>query len=267
MEWLTYLLKVTACTVLFFGFYVVVLRKLTFFKINRFYLLVTLLLSFIIPALQLEIKREITVVETEAPVRIPEIKPAAQEPVQLIRPMMLEYQPEVESKIDWMVVMYFIYGGTASLLLLACLWQLLGLLKYTGSYTKNGDGLKLISKTEGFTNCSFFNYVFINHNDLSTADLSVLLKHEQVHVKQYHSIDKIILMAFKAVLWFSPIVVKIINDGLTILASSATYSKNLNTINANKVKLLTKDQQSIIVADSIHLNIETSKAKVFGRKD
>ncbi|NMN39292.1 M56 family metallopeptidase [Pedobacter sp. SG918] len=206
MEWLTYLLKVTACTVLFFGFYVVVLRKLTFFKINRFYLLVTLLLSFIIPALQLEIKREITVVETEAPVRIPEIKPAAQEPVQLIRPMMLEYQPEVESKIDWMVVMYFIYGGTASLLLLACLWQLLGLLKYTGSYTKNGDGLKLISKTEGFTNCSFFNYVFINHNDLSTADLSVLLKHEQVHVKQYHSIDKIILMVFKAVLWFNPIV-------------------------------------------------------------
>jgi len=206
MEWLTYLLKVTACTVLFFGFYLLVLRKLTFFKINRFYLLATLLLSFIIPALQFEVKREITVVETEVPVNIPEIKPLTQAPVQLIQPIMVKYQPEVKPKIDWMVVMYYIYGCTAALLLLTCLWRLFGLLKHTGSYTQNSNGLKLITKTEGFTNCSFFNYVFINDAGLSATDLSVLLKHEQVHARQYHSIDKIILMVFKAVLWFNPVV-------------------------------------------------------------
>jgi len=206
MEWLTYLLKVTACTVLFFGFYLLVLRKLTFFKINRFYLLATLLLSFIIPALQLEVKREITVVETEVPVNIPEIKPIAPAPVQLIQPIMVKYQPGIVHKIDWMAVMYYVYGATASLLLLVCLWRLFSLLKHTNSYTKNGDGLKLITKTEGFTNCSFFNYVFINDEDLSTADLSILLKHEQVHARQYHSIDKIVLMVFKAVLWFNPVV-------------------------------------------------------------
>jgi len=203
MEWLTYLLKVTACTVLFFGFYLAVLRKLTFFKINRFYLLATLLLSFIIPALQFEVKREITIVETEAAVSIPEIKPIAQAPVQ---PVMVKHQPEVAPKIDWMAVMYYFYGCTASLILLVCLWRLFSLLKHTNRYTKNGDGLKLITKTEGFTNCSFFNYVFINDEDLSTADLSVLLKHEQVHARQYHSIDKIVLMVFKAVLWFNPVV-------------------------------------------------------------
>ena len=206
MEWLTYLLKVTACSVLFFGFYLLVLRKLTFFKINRFYLLATLLLSFIIPALQFEVKREITVVETEVPVNIPEIKPLTQAPVQLIQPIMVKYQPEVKPKIDWMVVMYYIYGCTAALLLLTCLWRLFGLLKHTGSYTQNSNGLKLITKTEGFTNCSFFNYVFINDAGLSATDLSVLLKHEQVHARQYHSIDKIILMVFKAVLWFNPVV-------------------------------------------------------------
>lgn len=206
MEWLTYLLKVTACTVLFFGFYLLVLRKLTFFKINRFYLLAALLLSFIIPALQFEVKREITIAETEVPVNIPEIKPIAQAPVQLIQPIMVKYQPEVRPKIDWMAVMYYVYGTTASLLLLVCVWRLFSLLKHTNRYTKNGDGLKLITKTEGFTNCSFFNYVFINDEDLSIADLSILLKHEQVHARQYHSIDKVVLMVFKAVLWFNPVV-------------------------------------------------------------
>ncbi|MGQ7852885.1 M56 family metallopeptidase [Pedobacter sp. WC2501] len=205
MEWLTYLLKVTACTALFFGFYLVVLRKLTFFKINRFYLLASLFLSFIIPALQFEVKREMPMLETEL-VDMPDLKPIQPAPVQLIQPIMVEYQPGVTSKIDWVVIMAYAYSGIALLLFLLCLWRLFVLLKHTGNYTKNSSGLKLITKTEGFTNCSFFNYVFINDADLSATDLSVLLKHEQVHARQYHSIDKIILMVFKSFLWFNPIV-------------------------------------------------------------
>ncbi|SDG24044.1 Signal transducer regulating beta-lactamase production, contains metallopeptidase domain [Pedobacter terrae] len=201
---LIYLLKVSACTALFFGFYMLVLRKFTFFKINRFYLLATMMLSFIIPVLQFEVKREITMVETEAPVNIPEIKPTDQAP-QLIQPVM-EYQPMVKHKLNWMMVLYYVYGTTALFLLLVCLWRLFSLLKHTNRYTKNGYGLKLIIKTEGFTNCSFFNYVFINNVDLSATDLSVLLKHEQVHTRQYHSIDKMMLMVFKSILWFNPIV-------------------------------------------------------------
>jgi hypothetical protein len=205
MECLTYLLKVTACTVLFFGFYLVVLRKLTFFKINRFYLLVTLLMSFLIPALQFELKREMPALDTEL-AGMPDLKPVNPAPVQLIQPIVVEYQPEVSPKIDWLALIPYAYGGIALLLLLICLWRLFVLLKHTGSYTKNSDGLKLISKTEGFTNCSFFNYVFINGSVLSDQDLAVLLKHEEVHAKQYHSIDKVLLMIAKAILWFNPIV-------------------------------------------------------------
>ena len=59
MEWFNYLLKVSACSAFFFAFYLLVLRKLTFFKINRFYLLFALLLSFVIPNLQFTVEREI----------------------------------------------------------------------------------------------------------------------------------------------------------------------------------------------------------------
>ncbi|WP_293312916.1 M56 family metallopeptidase [Pedobacter sp. UBA5917] len=205
MESLIYLLKVTACTVLFFGFYLLFLRKLTFFKINRFYLLVTLLLSFIIPTLQLELRREIAVVE-EVAAEIPEIKPVSPAPVQFIQPVMVKDDQQVVHRIDWSALASYIYVGIALLLLLISLWRVLGLLKHTRGYTKNSDGLKLIPKTEGFTNCSFFYYVFIDGAALSATDLSVLLKHEQVHARQLHSIDKIILMVFKSILWFNPIV-------------------------------------------------------------
>jgi len=202
---LFYLLKVTACTILFFGFYVLVLQKLTFFKINRFYLLVTLLLSFVIPALQFEIKHELVTVDTDPVANLPEVK-MAEKPSQLIQPLAVGHQPETKPEIDWLSLVPFAYGAITLVLLLICIWRLFGLIKYTGNYTETDDGLKLINKTAGFTNCSFFNYVFIDGDKLGDADLAVLLKHELVHARQYHSIDKIILMVFKSVLWFNPIV-------------------------------------------------------------
>lgn len=205
MEALTYLLKVTACTVLFFGFYLLVLRKLTFFKINRFYLLGTILLSFSIPALHFEVKREVVAAETDLVTNLPEVK-TAEEPVKLIQPIMVEYQPEIKPEIDWLSLIPYAYGTIAAVLLLICLWRLFSLLKYARKYTQNSDGLKLITKTTGFTNCSFFNYVFIDGDKLSDADLAVLLKHEQVHAQQYHSADKILLMIAKALLWFNPVI-------------------------------------------------------------
>jgi len=204
MEWLTYLLKVTACTVLFFGFYLLVLRKLTFFKINRFYLLITLVLSFVIPALQFELTREAEMV----PVKIidqPEIKFNEVAPLQFSQPLQVDY-PQQEPAINWFALLPYGYAIISLVLLFVCIWKLLVLLKNTRNYTQNDDGLKLVTKASGFTNCSFFNYVFIDANCLSAPDLRVLLKHEQVHARQYHSVDKLILMVFKSILWFNPII-------------------------------------------------------------
>ena len=57
---LIYLLKVSACIAIFFAAYQLLLAKLTFFKLNRTYLLFALMVSFIIPALTIENKRELS---------------------------------------------------------------------------------------------------------------------------------------------------------------------------------------------------------------
>jgi hypothetical protein len=56
MTTLIYLLKASACTGLFYTFYFLFLRRLTFFTLNRWYLLVTLLLSFFIPQLHMPVE-------------------------------------------------------------------------------------------------------------------------------------------------------------------------------------------------------------------
>ena len=55
MNALIYLLQVSACTAIFYLFYHLLLHRLTFFTINRWYLLATIFLSFIIPVLTIPV--------------------------------------------------------------------------------------------------------------------------------------------------------------------------------------------------------------------
>ena len=54
MTWWHYLLLVNIYLVLFFGFYALLLRRETFFQLNRIYLVTAATLSFMIPLIQAE---------------------------------------------------------------------------------------------------------------------------------------------------------------------------------------------------------------------
>jgi hypothetical protein len=196
MEWLIYLFKVSVCSGLFFAFYLLFLRKLTFFKANRFYLLAALLLSFIIPTLNFQVERA-------APEIVNHVIFQQETPIATGARVST---PIVTQPLDWQFLLISTYKALVAGLLLIAAWRLFQLLSFTRRPTREINGLKLVSKTNGFTNCSFFNYVFIDQNSLTDKELELLLKHEEVHAKQYHSFDKLLLMITKAILWFNPII-------------------------------------------------------------
>lgn len=205
MEWFSYLLKVSICTVIFFGFYQLLLRKLTFFKFNRFYLLITLLLSFVIPALRFTIeKKPETIVSTTtiAPVRSNRV--AMPLPVKTA----ISAAPVSSSQehIDWRKLSWYLYITVTFIIACLAVWRLFQILRLISRNGEKVNGLKLISQTTGLTNCSFFNYVFIDKDSLTGPETEIILAHETVHVQQYHSIDKIALLFIKAILWFNPVV-------------------------------------------------------------
>ncbi|WP_131537592.1 M56 family metallopeptidase [Pedobacter nototheniae] len=203
MEWLLiYLFKVSVCTTLLFGFYLLVLRRLTFFKINRFYLIISLLLSFIIPAIQINIER------AAEPSAISSQQNLIIQPQEIVQsmPLVQTIEDEPIAMINWLTLAETIYIIVVVVLFLISMLRLFQLFTQAKKYTHQVNGLKLIPKQGGFTNCSFLNYVFFNRDNLTDDELQILLKHEQVHANQYHSADKILMMICKAILWFNPIV-------------------------------------------------------------
>ncbi|MDQ8053048.1 MAG: M56/M15 family metallopeptidase [Pedobacter sp.] len=204
MEFVNYLLKVAACSALFFACYFLILRKLTFFKLNRFYLLITLILSCLIPAIDVTLERSIPPPPVD--IETPLVEPTSLVNSDVLPTGQLLQAREMVAPFDWYALLPTAYMAVAGILLLVSCWKLFQLIRHVKNTKMSVNGLKLISKRDGFTNCSFFNYVFIDDETLSDEELHILLGHEQIHARQYHSIDKLIMVVAKAFLWFNPFV-------------------------------------------------------------
>ena len=53
---------------------------------------------------------------------------------------------------------------------------------------------------------SFFNIIFLNPSNISQSDFNRIIAHELVHIKQFHSIDIILLELITILQWFNPFV-------------------------------------------------------------
>jgi hypothetical protein len=204
MEWLIYLSKVSVCMGLFYAFYHFFLQKLTFFSLNRLYLLATLILSFVIPVLQLEFRSNKPVLLTEtiyteehatANMYSLDAAPLTSAPIQSI---------PSRSELDWERVLNIVYWGIAFIILLVLLFQITTLLWHSRKVVARTGALKVVQKTGRFTNCSFLNYVFVDQNELDQEALMAVMYHESVHAARYHSVDKMFIGICKVLLWFSP---------------------------------------------------------------
>src|ERR1700743_1932134 len=99
MNWWHYLLLVNIYLVLFYGFYALLLRRETFFQLNRIYLVSASLLSFIIPVIQADWEKNLFITEQahyriygeSAVVNIYNFHPVESSPVTIGEVLMLLY--------------------------------------------------------------------------------------------------------------------------------------------------------------------------------
>jgi hypothetical protein len=205
MDWIVYLLKVSACMAFFYLLYQTCFRKLTFFSLNRIYLLSAIVMSFFIPLLQIDMERTLPYQHIKQNV-------VANTDLSLSKIEKLthsETSPDNNDRnqpvnLAHIVTTSYWIGVFVSLIIFII--QMASLLKYAFSKKQSIGRLKLISKSKGFTNCSFFHYVFIDEQNLSPEESQAILAHETIHATKYHSLDNLLLSACKVLLWFNPFV-------------------------------------------------------------
>ncbi len=198
MNWLHYLLEANIYLAVFYACYCLFLNKETYYTLNRVYLLLTCILSFILPVIQ------IGVLKTAE--KLPELTPVSYnvtaQNVQLISK--LAKQPTVIHQITLNDVLWAVYIVGIAVLTLLLVIKLFRVINMTTSgKTLINNRYKLIDVEDTDTAFSFFNYLFIG---TKTTGNDIIIQHELVHIRQKHSFDIIFIEIIKIINWFNPVI-------------------------------------------------------------
>ena len=212
MNILEYLLKASVGLALFLGGYLLIYRHDTFFKWNRIYFLIGSLAVLLLPFINLKSFFEKPTL-TNSPVLnfVPRIA---------YLPVFRQSQTPLVEKGFWdnfsmieILIIVFLLGALVMFgrFLLQCLSLYSLKRKAVEVPFQTNKWLKIIKErlyflTQPINPFSFFNWIFVSPSLHTEQELNEILCHEQVHVRQWHSLDVMLAEVLVAVLWFNPLV-------------------------------------------------------------
>lgn len=189
-----FLLKVNIALLLFCAGYYLVLRHLTFYTLNRIYLVTAILFASVYPEINLS--------------------EFAQRHEQLTRPVeavVFNWQTPIKSLVNplsepnyWVWIEVLFWTG-AILLFVRLLMQLYSLYKlYLNSTSAQIYGHKVRVVNGPVSPFSFWKSIYVNPVNHEPADLQAILLHEQVHINEWHTIDILLAELSTIFYWFNP---------------------------------------------------------------
>jgi hypothetical protein len=195
MNWLHYLIEANLYLAIFYTVYYLFLSNDTHYTLNRAYLLLSCVVSFIIPVIQLGFLKSA------------EPKIAA---VQFVNNSGMVVKPinitliAPPSQFTWQDGVFYAYLAGVGVLLLVLLFKLYQLFRLTRKNKKQIDTTyKLVSLNDSNTAFSFFNLLFIGTR---AEGRDTIIKHELVHIHQKHSADIVFTELLKIINWFNPFI-------------------------------------------------------------
>lgn len=184
---MNYLLVANLSFIAFFAVYMLLLRRLTFFGLNRLYLLIALVFSAFSPFFS-----------------IGTAGMAGELPVVSL-PIIILDTPGEAGKISPMQVAGWVYWAGVAMAAAHLLHVLYRLLKIRLRSRPGTDELSGCFVSEGSHAFSFFNRIEIG--DKVGADmLEMIVAHESVHRRQWHSADVLLYALARVFCWFNPFV-------------------------------------------------------------
>jgi TonB family protein len=178
MNWWHYLILANLYLALFYGFYLLLLRKETYFMLNRIYLVSAAVLSFFIPLIQAEWVKNLFITQK------------VQQTIYYIDPGFVSQVTPAESGFTIAQLFATVYWLVAMLLLARLFYRFFKLRKYLQA-DENGSAF------------SFFNKIKVDEN---LPEKEIIMQHELVHAIQFHSADVLLFEALAILNWFNPII-------------------------------------------------------------
>ncbi|MBS0026755.1 M56 family metallopeptidase [Chitinophaga sp. 22321] len=187
---LIYLLKANIALTMFFLAYRFGLRRLTFYTLNRLFLLTGIAFSSLFPFISIDAfvnKHE--VIAGNVMTYVPDFSAwEAPAPVFTV----------------WTALVYLFWLGVSFMAIRFCI-QLFSLWKiHRQSQRGNIDNIPVQLLQQPVNPFSFFRHIYINPSLHQPDELPAILRHEKVHVQQWHTADALLGEINQIFYWFNP---------------------------------------------------------------
>ncbi|GAB3030357.1 TonB family protein [Spirosoma pulveris] len=190
MNTLPYLLTASLYLLLFYSCYALLLRRNTFFGMNRAYLLISVGLSLLLPLVELP-----TGTGDSLPVGT------------ITLPTLIIGSPQPQSDTltasQWL---WLLYGLGVLIMLVRMSIHLGSLVRLIrrGTAIRTPAYTLIILPTNETPSFSFGRYLVLNKTDAATQP-EALMRHEEAHIRQRHTADVLLLEVAQAFFWFNPV--------------------------------------------------------------
>lgn len=195
-----YLLLAATATALFFAAYWLLMRREKRHQMVRFYLMGTLVLAFLLPAVHLHIAVPHQYVMNEGATGI--FPTLAYQTAQTSPTG--HTSPTQQADINWLFWLW-LAGAVAAiavlLVRLVSLWR-----RMHGLPFEERDGMMVALLDDNTPAYSFGHCIVAGTRGFSEAEVLQLVGHERVHVRQHHTADIMLCELAKVVLWFNPFI-------------------------------------------------------------
>jgi TonB family protein len=243
--------------------YILFLRRETFFKVNRLFLLGSVLFSLILPLIKLRILNPQPVMLSEVTVT----------PYRNMLEAITIYSHGVSGSVEQAIVstsllIHIYLAGVIFFLgrFLFRIVQILLLIKKNKVQVKGGIKMVLIPReTSPF---SFLKYVFVSESLLQTAGYDKMIEHELEHVKQGHSIDVIILQLLTVFQWFNPfmwMLNRAIRENHEFLADQAVLNAGVKRGFYKKLLLDQFVGEQLVIANNFNYSLIKKRIKMMSK--
>ena len=243
--------------------YILFLRKETFFRINRLFLLGSLLFSVILPIIKLRIF-------SPQPLMLAEITVTPyRNLLEAITVYSQGFSGSVENAILSVNLLIYIYFMGVAFFLGRFLFRIIQLiLIIRKNEIQVASGFKLIMLDKETSPYSFVNYIFVSQSLMQSRGYDKMIEHEVEHVKQGHSLDVIILELLTVFQWFNPFMWmfnRAIRETHEFLADQAVLSKGASR---GEYKLLLLNQfvgGQLVIANNFNYSLIKNRIKMMSK--
>ena len=192
-----YILKSSVCLALFYLFYRLLLSNETFHRFNRMALLGLLVLSCLIPLMEVTVK-------DPSDVSLPFL--SLEEMLMMASVESVEVVEEAEPVVfPWRELLLMGYLAGILFFFLRHVWSLGRMLRLIGRCQKEmlGQGIVLFTHREKVAPFSWMKAIVISEADLEESG-EAILKHESAHIRNGHSWDLLLAEVCIFFQWFNP---------------------------------------------------------------